>query len=82
MNNPIMKIWKNVGSTMSVVIYNMPNTTNARIVDMFHLLDVWGSRCYDRFNDDGLYFELPIEMYDILPTLPFVKANHIDIQMF
>lgn len=43
------------------------------------LFDIWGSRGYDRFNDDGLYFEVPVFMYNIIEDIPFIKINSISV---
>lgn len=76
MNNPRIKISKSAHGTIDVVIYDMPST---KLVDWFALVDVWGSPGYDRFHDDGLYFELPKELYDIIGRLPFISKYHITV---
>lgn len=73
-NNPRIRISKSAYGTTDVIIYDMPNP---KMVDWFSLVDVWGSKGYDRFHDDGLYFELPREFYDIIEKLPFVSRNCI-----
>lgn len=73
---PRIEIYKSVHGTIDVTIYDMPNT---KLVDWFSLVDVWGSRGYDRYGDNGLYFELPKELYDIIPALPFVSKYHIEV---
>lgn len=76
MNNPRIRISKSAHKTTDVVIYDMPTI---KLVDWFSLIDIWGSRGYDRFGDDGLYFELPEEMYDVIEKLPFISKYHIKI---
>mgnify|MGYP003292438658 CR=1 FL=1 len=75
-NNPKIRISKSAYGTVDVVVYDLPST---KMVDFFMLLDIWGSRGYDRFNDDGLYFEVPTFVYDIIEDIPFVKTNHIEV---
>ena len=73
---PKIAISKSAHGTIDVVIYDMPDT---KLVDWFSLVDVWGSPGYDRYGDNGLYFELPKELYDIIPLLPFVSKYNINI---
>lgn len=73
---PEIKMWKSAHRTIDVVIYNMPDI---KLVGWFELMDIWGSRGYDRFRDGGLYFELPGYMFDIIPDLPFVKRYVITV---
>ena len=75
-NKPKIVISKSAHGTVDVVVYNLPST---KMVDFFMLLDIWSSRGYDRFNDDGLYFEVPSFVYDIIDDIPFVKTNNIEI---
>lgn len=76
MNKPIVKISKSAHGTCDVIIYDMPNI---KMVDWFSMMDVWGSRGYDRYGDDGLYFELPSFTYDIIEEIPFVRLNSVFI---
>lgn len=75
-NTPRIEIYKSVHGTIDATVYNMPDT---KLVDWFSLVDIWGSRGYDRYGDNGLYFELPKELYDIIPNLPFISKYHIEI---
>lgn len=75
-NVPKIVVSKSAHGTTDVVVYDLPST---KMVDFFALLDIWGSKGYDRFNDDGLYFEVPVFMYDIIEEIPFVKINHIEV---
>ena len=75
-HNPRILMWKSVHGSTDVVIYDMPDIN---IVKWFELVDIWGSRGYDRFNDGGLFYELPKELYDIIPNLYFVKKYSIKI---
>lgn len=75
-NNPKITISKSAHGTADVVVYNLPST---KMVDFFMLLDIWGSKGYDRFNDDGLYFEVPAFVYDIIEDIPFIQTNHIKV---
>ena len=75
-NKPKITISKSAHGTVDVIVYNLPSI---KMVDFFMLLDIWGSKGYDRFNDDGLYFEVPVFMYDILADIPFVKTNNIEV---
>lgn len=77
-NNPKIRVSKSAHNTIDVVIYDMPNM---KLVDWFVLMDIWGSKGYDRFGDNGLYFELPKNMYDIIPNLPFIKRFGIEVEM-
>lgn len=76
---PKIVLYRSAHGTIDTVIYNMPNT---KLVDWFSLVDIWGSWGYDRYNDGGLYFELPKELYDIIPTLPFVSRYHIEVVQY
>ena len=77
MNEKKVRISKTVHGTANVVIYNLPSI---KMVDFFALLDVWGSKGYDRFNDGGLYFEVPMFVYENIESIPFLKANRILIE--
>lgn len=77
MNEKKVRISKSVHGTANVVIYNLPSI---KMVDFFSLLDVWGSKGYDRFNDGGLYFEVPMFVYENIESIPFLKANRILIE--
>lgn len=74
--NPRIEISRSAHKTCDVVIFDMPNT---KLVDWFSLIDIWHSPGYDRFHNGGLYFEIPMEMYDAIPSLPFVSRFHIEI---
>ena len=75
-SKPKIVVSKSVHKTVDVVVYNLPSI---KMVDFFALLDIWGSKGYDRFNDDGLYFEVPEFVYDIIEDIPFIKTNHIEV---
>ena len=77
MNEKKVRISKSVHGTADVVIYNLPSI---KMVDFFALLDVWGSKGYDRFNDGGLYFEVPMFVYENIESIPFLKANRILVE--
>ena len=77
MNEKKVRISKSVHGTANVVIYNLPSI---KMVDFFALLDVWGSKGYDRFNDGGLYFEVPVFVYENIESIPFLKANRILVE--
>ena len=79
MNEKKVRISKSVHGTADVVIYNLPSI---KMVDFFALLDVWGSKGYDRFNDGGLYFEVPMFVYENIESIPFLKANRILVEKF
>lgn len=66
-------IYKN---SLDVVLYKI---TDKDIIRWFQMVDIWGGKGYDRFNDGGIYFEIPIELKDIIPKLRFVVENHIYI---
>ena len=72
-----VRISKSVHGTANVVIYNLPSI---KMVDFFAMLDVWGSKGYDRFNDGGLYFEVPVFVYENIESIPFLKANRILVE--
>lgn len=75
--NAKIVISKSPHGTADVVVYNMPSI---KMVDFFALLDIWESKGYDRFNDEGLYFEVPLFIYDNIDAIPFIKANGIEIE--
>ena len=75
--NPKITISKSAHGTADVVVYNLPSI---KMLDFFALLDVWGSKGYDRFNDEGLYFEIPQFFYDNINNIPFIKSNGIIIE--
>ena len=77
MNEKKVRISKSVHGTANVVIYNLPSI---KMVAFFALLDVWGSKGYDRFNDGGLYFEVPMFVYENIESIPFLKANRILVE--
>lgn len=77
MNEKKVKISKSAHGTADVVIYNLPSI---KMVEFFALLDLWGSRGYDRFNDGGLYFEVPMFVYENIDSIPFLKSNRILIE--
>lgn len=77
MNEKKVRISKSVHGTANVVIYNLPSI---KMVDFFALLDIWGSKGYDRFNDGGLYFEVPMFVYENIESIPFLKANRILVE--
>lgn len=74
---PKIRLYKSAHGTVDAIIYDMPSIN---IVNWFSLIDIWGSRGYDCFNDGGLYFEIPMELYDIIPDLHFVKQYNIVIE--
>ena len=76
---PEIHLYKSAHGTADAVIFDMPKT---KLVDWFSLIDVWGSPGYDRFNNGGLYFEIPKEMYDIIPNLPFISKYHIKVTKY
>lgn len=65
--------------SVDVVVYNLPSI---KMVDWFALMDIWGSKGYDRFNDGGLYFELPAFIYNEIENLPFVKMNGLEVTKY
>jgi len=69
----INKRWNN--TTIDVLIYN----GNKEIINWFSYIDVWGSKGYDRFNDGGIYFEIPSCMYDVIEELPFIAKYNISV---
>ena len=77
MNEKKVRISKSAHGTADVVIYNLQSI---KMVDFFALLDIWGSKGYDRFNDGGLYFEVPMFLYENIENIPFLKANSILIE--
>ncbi len=70
-------ISKSAHKTVDIVVYNLPSI---KMVDFFSMLDIWGSKGYDRFNDEGLYFEVPEFVYDNIENIPFIKTNSIQIE--
>ena len=79
MNEKKVRISKSAYGTVDVVVYNLPSI---KMVDFFSLLDIWGSKGYDRFNDGGLYFEVPMFVYENIENIPFLKTNDIFIEKF
>ena len=72
-----IRISRSAHGTTDVVIYNL---RSIKMVDFFELLDIWGSKGYDRFDDGGLYFEVPSFVYDNIEELPFVSREQITIE--
>ena len=70
-------ISKSAHKTVDIVVYNLPSI---KMVDFFSMLDIWGSKGYDRFNDEGLYFEVPEFVYNNIENIPFIKTNSIQIE--
>ena len=68
---------KNHFKTTDVVVYNLPKIS---LVDFFSTFDIWGSKGYDRYDDGGLYFELPEFVYDHIEEFPFIKKYNIEIE--
>lgn len=76
-NNQKIVISRSAHGTADVVIYNIHSM---KVVDLFALMDIWGSKGYDRFNDDGLYFEVPMFVYEHIDDMPFVKMQGIEVE--
>ena len=79
MNEKKVRISRSAYGTADVVVYNLPSI---KMVDFFSLLDVWGSKGYDRFNDGGLYFEVPMFAYENIENIQFLKTSGILIEKF
>ena len=77
MNEKKVRVSKSAYGTADVVVYNLPSI---KMVDFFALLDVWGSKGYDRFNDGGLYFEVPMFVYENIECIPFLQMNGIVVE--
>ena len=76
MNEPVIAVSKSAHGTVDVVVYDLPSI---KMVEFFSLLDIWGSKGYDRFEDGGLYFEVPNFVYDVIDDLPFIRTNNIRV---
>ncbi len=76
MNTQKIVISKSAHGTADVIIYNI---RSIKVVDLFALMDIWGSKGYDRFNDEGLYFEVPMFVYEHIEEMPFVKSQKIEV---
>lgn len=70
-------ISRSAHGTADVVVYDLPSV---KMVDFFSMLDIWGSEGYDRYHDDGLYFEVPVFVYENIDNVPFIKQNGIEIE--
>ena len=79
MNEKKVRISRSAYGTADVVVYNLPSI---KMVDFFSLLDVWGSKGYDRFDDGGLYFEVPMFVYENIENITFLKTSGILIEKF
>ena len=79
MNEKKVRISRSAYGTADVVVYNLPSI---KMVDFFSLLDVWGSKGYDRFDDGGLYFEVPMFVYENIENIPLLKTSGILIEKF
>ena len=79
MNEKKVRISRSAYGTADVVVYNLPSI---KMVDFFSLLDVWGSKGYDRFDDGGLYFEVPMFVYENIENIQFLKTSGILIEKF
>ena len=75
--NARIVIMKSAHGTADVVVYELPSI---KMVDFFALLDIWGSKGYDRFEDGGLYFEVPMFVYDHIEEIPFIKSSGIEVE--
>jgi hypothetical protein len=72
----IIKLFKTSHNTCDAVLYNAPN----KIIELFRGFDIWGSKGYDRFNDGGIYFEIPVELKPIIKDIPVINRNGVFIQ--
>ena len=79
MNEKKVRISRSAYGTADVVVYNLPSI---KMVDFFSLLDVWGSKGYDRSDDGGLYFEVPMFVYENIENIQFLKTSGILIEKF
>ena len=79
MNEKKVRISRSAYGNADVVVYNLPSI---KMVDFFSLLDVWGSKGYDRFDDGGLYFEVPMFVYENIENIQFLKTSGILIEKF
>lgn len=79
MDKKIVRVMKSGYGTLDITLYGFSG--NDKVVDWFSLLDVWGSGGYDRYKDGGRYFEIPAELYDILPSLHFILREGIEISI-
>ena len=79
MNEKKVRISRSAYGTADVVIYNLPSI---KMVDFFFFFDVWGSKGYDRFDDGGLYFEVPMFVYENIENIPSSKTSGILIEKF
>ena len=79
MNEKKVRISRSAYGTADVVVYNLPSI---KMVDFFSLLDVCGSKGYDRFDDGGLYFEVPMFVYENIENIQFLKTSGILIEKF
>lgn len=75
-----IKLWKSAHGTVDAVIYGTQLSYEKDIVKWFEMIDIWGSKGYDRFNDGGVYFEIPATMYDVISDLSFVNRFNVKIE--
>ena len=77
-----IKVFKNAHGTSDVVVYADSALILHDARNFFRGLDIWQSIGYDRFNDGGLYFEVPEFVYSVINEIPFVCANGFEVEFF
>lgn len=73
-----IQISKSAHGTIDIILGGLND--NEPIRNWFSMLDIWGSRGYDRYHTNTIYFEIPAVFEHVIEAAPFVKFNHIDIR--
>lgn len=73
-----IRVFRSAHGTCDIVVYNKEK--HLGLVDFFGRFDIWGSHGYDRFNDGGVYFEVPAFMYEIIDEIPYIPRNNLKIE--
>lgn len=63
-------------SDVSVICKNI---SREDLLKFFQMMDIWNSSGYDRYNDGGLYFELPLFAWDHLDSIQCLCSKNIKI---
>lgn len=73
----IITVSKSAHGTADIVVYS---DRSSGVFDWFKNLDVWGSYGYDRFNDGGRYFEIPMSIAKVLKDIPAIRRKGFTVE--
>ena len=74
---PFIVLTKSAHGTVDAILYNIDDD---EMINWFSMIDVCGSKGWDKYNDSGIYFEIPRSFYEVVPDIPFVQNNHIVVE--